>query len=119
MLAAAVEGVALGIRLAVDALPGVGAGTTLVLVGGGGADPGYRQLLADVLGHDLQSLDVEAASARGAALIAGVAAGSFGSVEAAVGEGPALGGITRVRPEVHAAYADRHARFLEVSAALG
>lgn len=117
MLRAAVEGVALGIRLAVDALPEPPASDTLLLVGGGGTHPVYRQLLADVLGRDLQSLDVDAASARGAAIVAGVAADHWPSVEVAVAAAgaPAPGAVTRYRPEIHAAYADRHARFLEVS----
>ncbi len=127
MLRAAAEGVAQGIRLAVDALPDTPEGQELLLVGGGGVDPGHRQLLADVLGRDLRSLDVGDASARGAALMAGVAAGRWPSVEASVeeadagasaaGEPPPL--VTRARPEIHAAYAERHARFLDVARAIG
>ncbi len=77
---AALEGVLLGIRMAVEALPVSASTDPMLLAGGASMVPGYRQMLADILGRDLEVVDVEAASARGAALIAGVAAGHWASV---------------------------------------
>jgi len=83
LLASALEGVAFGIRLALDALPGAHGTAIVRLAGGGSVDPGYRQLLADVLGRDLETVEGHAATARGAALLGGVAAGWWPSVDAA------------------------------------
>ena len=76
LLRAAFEGVAHAVRHARDALAAEGrAGSgPLRLLGGGSLRPGYRQLLADVLGEALDLLAVADASARGAALLAGAAA---------------------------------------------
>jgi len=116
LLRAALEGVALGIRAAFEALPGAADAGTPLLAGGGGMDPGYRQMLADILGRDLESVEVEAASARGAALIAGVAVGRWASIEdAAAPAASAVGSMTLVRPEMHAAYEPRFARFVDVA----
>jgi xylulokinase len=117
LLAAAVEGIVFGIRLALDALPGVPGSATLRLSGGGGMDPGYRQLLADVLGRDLQLVEGQAASARGAALLGAVAAGWWPSPEAAaLAVAPAPGPITHARPTTHRAHEARRAAWLDAVA---
>ena len=114
LLAAAVEGVIFGIRLALEALPGVPGSATLRLSGGGGLDPRYRQLLADVLGRDLQLVEGRAASARGAALLGGVAAGWWPSPEAAaIAVAPAPGPVTHPRTAAHRALEARRAAWLE------
>jgi xylulokinase len=71
---AALLGVALSLRDGLDALPQVGA---LHLVGGGTLEPRWRQLLCDVLGVPLHSSGTANASARGAALLAGLAIGVY------------------------------------------
>ena len=58
------------------------------LAGGGAANPAWRRLLADVLGKRLRVAGSPAGAARGAALLAGVAAGIYGSVEETAGLGP-------------------------------
>ncbi len=75
LLHAALEGVALGIRVALDALPGGDKASTLRLAGGGSVHPAWRQMLANVLGRTLLMVDTPAASARGAALLGGIADG--------------------------------------------
>lgn len=76
LLRAALEGVALSIRQALDALRQDGHPVTqLRLAGGGSTDGGWRQMLADVLGCELRPVDAPAASARGAALLGMRAAG--------------------------------------------
>lgn len=76
LMRAALEGVAYSIREGLEAL-----GTTvppqvpLRLSGGGSKEPFWQQMLADVLGRPLISTSTPAASAKGAALLAGMAVG--------------------------------------------
>jgi xylulokinase len=74
LLQAAVEGVAFAVRHALEVLPGPRP-DQVRLVGGGGLDPRFRALLADVLQVRLRLVDVRSASAVGAALLAAEAAG--------------------------------------------
>jgi xylulokinase len=73
MLRASLEGVAFTIRAAMETLAGPEPRSTVRLAGGGSTDPAWRQLIANVLGTSLDAVDVPAASARGAALLAGCA----------------------------------------------
>jgi xylulokinase len=69
---AALEGVTFALKDAVDACLDVGASAERLVVAGGGArNPFRRQLLADVVGRPLHLADVEDASAKGAAVLAG------------------------------------------------
>jgi len=77
VLRAALEGTAFGLRDALEALPGAHAARELRLARGGSTSPAWRQLLADVLRRPLRAIDVSAASGRGAALLAGIAAGEL------------------------------------------
>jgi xylulokinase len=47
----------------------------LRLTGGGSVHPAWRQMLADVLGRPLHTIEVADASARGAAILGGMAIG--------------------------------------------
>ena len=81
---AAFEGVAFALRDGLKALEEAGiAAEVLRLAGGGTLQPAWRQLLADVLGKPLHAAAVPAASARGAAILAGLAVGIFSGAEAA------------------------------------
>jgi xylulokinase len=85
LLRAALEGVAFALREGLEALEELGIAAPELRLAGGGASGGHgrspdpwRQLLADVLGRPLRLLpDVisSVASARGAALLAGLASG--------------------------------------------
>jgi xylulokinase len=83
LLRAALEGVAFALREGLEALEEAGErAPELRLAGGGTARESWRQLLADVLGRPLRVLPgavAAVASARGAALLAGVASGVYGS----------------------------------------
>jgi xylulokinase len=74
VLQAAVEGVAFAVRHAFEALPGTPP-PRVRLAGGGTLSPAFRGLLADVLGVQLDPVEVRSASAIGAALLAARAAG--------------------------------------------
>lgn len=75
---AALEGVAFSIADGLDALKQTGLEIpTLQLVGGGTLDPRWQQLLCDSLETPLYSSGTSNASARGAALLAGLAIGTY------------------------------------------
>ena len=75
LIRAALEGVAFAIREAVSAVLDATRVPELRLAGGGSVNQHWRQLLADVLAIPLRPIQVPAASGRGAALLAGEAAG--------------------------------------------
>lgn len=88
LLRAALEGVAFAMREGLEALEDLGIDAPELRLAGGGAggsagEP-WRQLLADVLGRPLRLLPDEissVASARGAALLAGLASGVYPAAE--------------------------------------
>jgi xylulokinase len=91
LLRAALEGVAFALRDCMTALePTAEDGTDrrLRLAGGGTVVPVWRQLLADVLRRSLAAVDRPDASARGAALLAGVAAGVYPDLPATLALAP-------------------------------
>jgi len=80
------EGVSFGLRDALELIKELGVPIDQVRVSGGGAkSPLWRQIQADVFGTELVLVNVTEGAAYGAALLAGVGAGSFASVEQAVG----------------------------------
>lgn len=82
LLKAALEGVAFALREKMEALEATGIAMADLQLGGGGAvDKSWRQMLADVLGKRLLAVDSPAGAARGAALLGGLAAGTFKSFD--------------------------------------
>jgi xylulokinase len=82
LMRAAFEGVAFTIRDGFEALLETGIeAPSLRLAGGGTRVQLWRQLLADTLQRPLYTSEISSASARGAALLAGVASGVFSSCE--------------------------------------
>lgn len=78
LMRAALEGVAFAIRQGLDAIADTAQLPDIIrLAGGGTLAPQWRQLLADVLGVRLASLEISAASARGAAILAGIGLGIY------------------------------------------
>lgn len=82
LVRAVLEGVALGLRDSMELMRGAGLGEiTQVRVSGGGARSSlWRQILADVLGSPLVTVNTTEGAAYGAALLAGVGAGQWESV---------------------------------------
>ena len=73
-----------------------------VRLGGGGArSPLWRQIQADVYGHAVEILAAEEGAAYGAALLAGVGAGAWPSVEEACARSVRV--AARVEPDARAA----------------
>ncbi len=80
MLRAVFEGVAFSIAEAAATLPEFADAAVLHLAGGGTLHAEWRQLLCDVLGKKLLVVENPNASARGAALLGGQAAGVIGKI---------------------------------------
>jgi xylulokinase len=82
---AVLEGVAFGLRDGLDLMieAGMPAPSVIRASGGGTASPLWRQILADVLGAEIATVDTTEGAAYGAGLLAAVGSGWFPSVEAA------------------------------------
>jgi xylulokinase len=78
LMRAALEGVAFALRQGFEALEATGfKATEMRLAGGGTAEMPWKQLLTDVLRIPLYATTIVAASARGAALLAGIGIGVY------------------------------------------
>jgi xylulokinase len=113
LLHAALEGVAFGIRVAFEALPAVSEATSLRLAGGGSEHPAWRQLLADILHRELLTIDTRAASARGAALLAGIANGIWPDALRTASIAPSMSLVATPEARQVAVYNSVYARYLE------
>jgi xylulokinase len=81
---AVLEGVSYGLRDSLELMRQLGLGVTQVRASGGGVKNAlWRQMLADVLGAEIATVTSAEGAAYGAALLAGVGASVWPSVEAA------------------------------------
>jgi xylulokinase len=85
---AVLEGVAFGLRDGLDLVLGAGVRPPdqIRASGGGTRSALWRQILADVLGTEIATVNTSEGAAYGAALLAAVGAGWFSTIEAAVEE---------------------------------
>jgi xylulokinase len=84
MLRAVLEGVTFSQRHCLDVLRGMGISfTEMLAVGGGGSSPLWRQMLADVYDCPVKTVVSKEGGALGVAILAGVGAGIYGSVQEA------------------------------------
>jgi xylulokinase len=112
LLRAALEGVAFAVRDALEVtLTAQHAAPQLRLAGGGSTDPGWRQLLADVLDRQICAVDVPAASALGAATLAARAAGLADEPTALAQRVPSVRIAAEPHPQRADHYRERHASF--------
>jgi xylulokinase len=113
LLRAALEGVAFALREGLEALEEAGTPVPeLRLAGGGTAGEPWRRMLADVLGRPLRLLPdavASLASARGAALLAGVASGVYRTAEDVLAPDP-----DRVVRPCDRSYEAAYARYREL-----
>jgi len=85
LIRAVLEGVSFGLRDSLELVKGLGVPIEQVRASGGGARSSlWRQIQADVFGTELVLVNVTEGAAYGAALLAGVGAEVFSSVEEAV-----------------------------------
>ena len=95
---AILEGVAFSLRDTFSLFREMNVPFTNIRLGGGGArSPLWRQIQADVYGHAVEIVEAEEGAAYGAALLAGVGAGVWPSVDSACAE--AVQAASRVNPQ--------------------
>jgi xylulokinase len=111
LLRAALEGVAFALREGLEALEARGIPLPeLRLAGGGTVQSAWRSMLADVLRRPLRVVPNPAASARGAALLAGVVAGVYPDAAATLATAPATE-ATVYPGEASAQYEEAYGRY--------
>jgi xylulokinase len=112
LVRAVLEGVAYGLRGSLELLRGLGVTPTVGRASGGGArSPLWLRIVASVLGIPLELTTVEEGSAFGAALLAGVAAGVFEDVSAAVAACVRVRETVEPEPSWRSAYDEGYERF--------
>jgi xylulokinase len=109
---AVLEGVAFGLRDGLDLMLEAGMPMPGVIraSGGGTSSPLWRQVLADVLGAEIATVDTAEGAAYGAALLAAVGAGWQPSVEAAAAAFVTATPVAAPGPDAPA-YAELHATY--------
>lgn len=120
MTRALLEGVAFGLRDSFELMKGVGLGAIRqVRVSGGGArSPLWRQILADVLGAELVTVNTTEGAAYGAALLAGVGVGIWPDGESACAATVRITGSTVPTPDAVNAYHNFYKRYQSLYPAL-
>jgi xylulokinase len=108
---AVLEGVTYGLRDALELMRGLGLKPKEVVASGGGARGAFwRQMLADNFGTPIVTVSAAEGSAYGAALLAGVGAGVWPTVEAACAA--VVAETSRVKPgRAAAVYRDYYSHF--------
>ena len=107
------EGVAFGLKDSFTLIQASGSGAVeqVRLSGGGAKSPLWRQILADVLGAELVTVNTTEGAGFGAALLAGVGAGLFDSVAAACEATIQIAGQTSPDPTRTAEYQAYYLRY--------
>jgi xylulokinase len=86
IIRAILEGVAFSLRDTFTLFSEMNVAVNKIRLGGGGArSPLWRQIQADVYGHEVEIVEAEEGAAYGAAILAGVGAGVWKSVDEACG----------------------------------
>lgn len=111
MVRSVFEGVAFSILEAAQALPEFGAAPSIYLAGGGSTRAQWRQMLSSVLGKRLLVLESANASAKGAALLGGHAAGIFAEARGTLDVVQEVDPV----PEAQEAFAGTFRRWQEVA----
>jgi len=116
---AVLEGVAFGLRDGLDLMiaAGMPAPTQIRASGGGTVSPLWRQVLADVLGAEIATVNTSEGAAYGAGLLAAVGAGWFRTVEDAAAAFVMATPVAAPGPDVPA-YAEAHAIYRDLYPAL-
>jgi xylulokinase len=116
---AVLEGVTFGLRDGLDLMVGAGmAAPEQIRASGGGTASGlWRQILADVLGAEIATVNTTEGAAYGAGLLAAVGAGWYPTVEAASAALVTATPVAAPGPDA-AAYATAHAVYRDLYPAL-
>ena len=115
---AVLEGVTYGLRDSLELMRDLGLSVQQVRASGGGArSPLWRQILADLFGTEIVTVNVTEGAAYGAALLAAVGSGIYGSVLEACQSAIRLVDHTGPSPDM-AVYADYYPRYRALYPAL-
>jgi xylulokinase len=115
---AVLEGVSYGLRDSLELMRALGLSIEQVRASGGGArSPLWRQILADIFDAEIATVSVTEGAAYGAALLAAVGAGVYGSVAEACQAAIQVTGSTWPGPAVPI-YADYYPRYRALYPAL-
>lgn len=119
MTRAVLEGVAFGIKDSFTLIlqAGLGSIKQVRISGGGAKSELWRQIMADVLGVELVTVNTTEGAAFGAALLAGVGAGAYENVPAACGATIQITGRTSPTQATHA-YQDYYPHYRALYPAL-
>jgi xylulokinase len=99
VIRAILEGVAFSLKDSLTLFAEMGAPVSRIRLGGGGArSPLWRQIQADVYGREVEIVEAEEGAAYGAAILAGVGAGRWSTVDAACNEIVRIAGRTQPQP---------------------
>ncbi len=116
---AVLEGVAFSLRDSFTIFAELGLPVEQIRLGGGGARSAvWRQIQADVYGRDVETVETEEGAVYGAALLAGVGARYWPTVDAACDAVVHTAEVTPARPEVTPVMTDQYARYRRVYPAL-
>jgi xylulokinase len=120
MLRSVLEGVAFGLRDSFELMKQAGQKEIrqVRISGGGARSLLWRQILADVFGAELVTVNTTEGAAYGAALLAGVGAGLWPDVDSACQATVRLTGSTVPQPAVQAAYEKYYALYRQLYPAL-
>ncbi len=120
MARAVLEGCAFALRDIVERFTSLGLGSEEIrVVGGGAASDTWMQIKADVTGRPVRRVQVSEATALGAALLAGVAAGIFSDLSEAVDRTVALADEAFVpNPATQSRYDDAYRRYRDLYTAI-
>jgi len=110
---AVLEGVAFGIKDSFNLIQSAGLGEiTQVRISGGGAKSQlWQQIMADVLGSELVTVNTTEGAAFGAALLAGVGVGAYNSVQEACETTIQITGKTSTDERISNLYSDYYIRY--------
>ena len=112
LLRAVLEGITMELRLNLEPLPGgPSLGGPIRNTGGGARSPEWVQLKADVLGRPIATVTVNEPGCLGAAILAGVAQGTYSSVQTAQDRLCRLARIVEPDPAARAHYDARFALY--------
>lgn len=113
------EGVAFALNDSIEAAKSTGAAITSAKICGGGAkSPLWRQIIADVTGLCIETVESEEGPALGAAMLAAVGCGAFDSVTKAAQSIVRVVSTTRPDPEAVEKYKEKYQKFRELYPAL-
>jgi xylulokinase len=119
VIRAILEGVAFSLRESLTIFSEMGVPVKQIRLGGGGARSAlWRQIQADVYGHEVQIVEAEEGAAYGAAILAGVGSKMWDSVDSACKDVVRIAATVTPRPDVAQLMNERYVAYRKIYGAL-